>query len=151
MTITKEEQVEQRRAKVLELTSQGLTQQEISNTLVTVSQKTVSNDLAWLRQDAIESIRNNREDLAFEYKQAKSNLYQLRKEAWKHFQSTQNEAIKTHLYSIIVDITNNITVLSAAGDMIQVELVSIKEHTNTLKEDMMKEALDQSTNDQAIF
>jgi len=47
VTITKQKQIEARRAKVLELSAQGLTQEEIAKKLVAVSQKTVSNDLAW--------------------------------------------------------------------------------------------------------
>lgn len=45
MTITKQQQIEHRKQTVLELSSQGLTQQEIANKLL-ISQKTVSNDLA---------------------------------------------------------------------------------------------------------
>jgi DNA-binding CsgD family transcriptional regulator len=38
---------------VLELSSQGLTQQEIASKLM-VSQKTVSNDFTWLRKAAMD-------------------------------------------------------------------------------------------------
>jgi DNA-binding CsgD family transcriptional regulator len=48
--ITKEEQISQRQAKVLELSAQGLTEYEIvgefSKMGVDISQKTISNDLA---------------------------------------------------------------------------------------------------------
>jgi predicted transcriptional regulator len=110
---------------VLELSSQGLTQQDIANRLL-ISQKTVSNDLTWLKQDAVEFIKKNREHIAFEYKQVISNFYQLRKEAWNQFNSKETTAVtsvKISLYGIIESINNNIMSLLAAGDMIQLELL----------------------------
>jgi len=54
LTITKEQQIDHRLQTLLELSSEGLTQQEISGKLLN-SQKTVlSNDLVWLKKDAIE-------------------------------------------------------------------------------------------------
>jgi arginine repressor len=48
--ITKQQQIDQRRQAVLELSSQGLTQQEIADRLgpFHISQRTVSRDLEWL-------------------------------------------------------------------------------------------------------
>jgi transcriptional regulator len=136
VVITKEQQIDQRRQAVLELSSQGLTQQEIANRLL-MSQKTVSNDLTWLKKDAVEFIKKNREHIAFEYKQAMSNFYQLRKEAWKQFNSTKNEGIKTNLYGILENINNNIMHLLSAGDMIELELLQkSKEQAKETREDM---------------
>jgi DNA-binding transcriptional regulator LsrR (DeoR family) len=121
---------------VLELSSQGLTQQEIANRLL-ISQKTVSNDLTWLKKDAVEFIKRNREHIAFEYKQAMSNFYQLRKEAWKHFSSTKNDNVKTNLYGVIESINNNIMHLLSAGDMIELELLQkSKEQAEETREDL---------------
>jgi DNA-binding transcriptional regulator LsrR (DeoR family) len=136
--ITKQQQIDQRRQAVLELSSQGLTQQEIANRLL-MSQKTVSNDLTWLKKDAVEFIKKNREHIAFEYKQAMSNFYQLRKEAWNQFNSTKNEGIKTNLYGIIENINNNIMHLLSAGDMIELELLQkAKEQAKETREDLDK-------------
>ena len=137
VTITKQQQVEQRRHAVLELSAQGLTQQEIANKLM-MSQKTVSNDLRFLKKDAVEFVHQNRANVAFEYKQALSNFYQLRKEAWKQFQSTQSENVKTNLYGIIESININIMDLLATGDMIQMELLlkGSKEQAAAIKEGM---------------
>lgn len=103
---------------MLELSSEGLTQQEIASKLL-ISQKTPSNDLAWLKKDAIKFLKKNRENVAFDYHQALSNFYQLRKETWKQFNSTKNETIKTSLYGILESINNNIITLSAVGDIIE--------------------------------
>jgi DNA-binding transcriptional regulator LsrR (DeoR family) len=141
--ITKQQQIDQRRQAVLELSSQGLTQQEIANRLL-ISQKTVSNDLTWLKQDAIEFVKKNREHIAFEYKQVISNFYQLRKEAWNQFNSKETAAaaatsVKISLYGIIESINNNIMSLLAAGDMIQLELLEkAKEQAEETKEDLDK-------------
>jgi arginine repressor len=134
VTITKREQIEQRRARVLELSSQGLTQYDIVGRFkeigISVSQKTISNDLAWLRKDAVLFVKENREHVAFEYKQALSNFYQLRKEAWNQFFNKEtSETAKTHLYSIIQNINNNITNLLGVGDLIAEEAITESQET----------------------
>ncbi len=87
MVITREQQIEARRIKVLELSAQGLTQEEIKQRLVTVSQKTLSNDLAWWKQESINYIKSSGEHRALEFAKVLSNLYQLRKNAWEWFNS----------------------------------------------------------------
>jgi transcriptional regulator len=148
--ITKQQQVDQRRHAVLELSAQGLSQQEIANKLV-MSQKTISNDLTFLKKDAVAFVHQNRTNIAFEYKVVMSNFYQLRKEAWKQFQSTKSENVKTNLYGIIESININIMDILAAGDLIDLELMTnAKEHAVSISEDM-KQALDSTQSTQAIF
>jgi len=106
----------------LKLLAKGLTQQEIADKLL-VSQKTVSNDLRWLNKGATEFVKRNREHLAFEYNQARSSFCQLRKEAWNHFESTNNESIKMRLFSILQRINNNIAKLLLLSDVIQKQLL----------------------------
>lgn len=162
VTITKREQIEQRRARVLELSSQGLTQYEIVGRFkeigISVSQKTISNDLAWLRKDAVLFVKENREHVAFEYKQALSNFYQLRKEAWNQFFNKEtSETAKTHLYSIIQNINNNITNLLGVGDLIAEEAINESQETveqtrkaldelNKMEEEEAQEERPQSAN-----
>jgi predicted RNA-binding protein with PIN domain len=69
-------------------------------------------------------VKQNREHVAFEYKQALSNFYQLRKEAWKHFNSTESETVKTNLYSVIADINTSIQNMLSVGDMIAQEVIA---------------------------
>ena len=153
MTISKQLQIDQRRNAVLELSSQGLSQQEIANKLL-MSQKTVSNDLTFLKKDAVVFVQQNRANVAFEYKQVMSNFYQLRKEAWKQFQSAQSETVKTNLYGIIESININIMDLLAAGDIIYLESVlkNSKEQAASIKEGM-NQALDSTStsSSQAVF
>jgi DNA-binding transcriptional regulator LsrR (DeoR family) len=144
VTITKQQQLEQRRHAVLELSAQGLSQQEIANKLL-MSQKTVSNDLTFLKKDAVVFVQQNRANVAFEYKQIMCNFYQLRKEAWNHFHSTDSENVKTNLYGIIESINTNIMDLLAAGDMIELEILdNSKEQAASIKEDM-NQAIDSTS------
>ena len=119
-----------------------------------MSQKTVSNDLTFLKKDAVVFVQQNRANVAFEYKQVMSNFYQLRKEAWKQFQSAQSETVKTNLYGIIESININIMDLLAAGDIIYLESVlkNSKEQAASIKEGM-NQALDSTStsSSQAVF
>jgi hypothetical protein len=58
--ITKERQIEKRRARLLELSAQGLTHYEIVANFekigISISQKTISNDLAFLKEDIEASV-----------------------------------------------------------------------------------------------
>jgi hypothetical protein len=116
MTVTKAQQLACRREKVMELYSRGLTQMEIVSEFskkmgITISQKTISNDLAWLKKDAIDFVVNSRQNLAFEYKQIESNLKELHKAAWQHYESTNDERAKIELYDTIQNINMNIHTL----------------------------------------
>ena len=153
MTISKQQQIEHRRHAVLELSAQGLSQQEIATKLL-MSRRTISNDLDFLRKESAVFVQQNRVNVAFEYKQVMSNFYQLRKEAWKQFQETRNENVKTNLYGIIESINVNIMDLLAAGDMIELEILhDAKEQAASIKGDM-NQAIDPtslSKSSQAIF
>jgi IS30 family transposase len=83
--ITNEEEqriIELRRSKVLELSSKGFNQTEISRTL-NVSEPTVSRDIKSLRQQAKENIRNYIDnELPAEYNKVLVGLSLILKEAW---------------------------------------------------------------------
>jgi uncharacterized protein YpuA (DUF1002 family) len=151
--ITQKQQQEERRARVLELHSQGLSQRDIVKAFndvgLEISQKTVSNDLVELKKEAVEFVKKNRENLAFEYQQVMSNLYQLRKEAWKHFNSTRTEAIKADLYGILESINSEIMNLLAVGDMIEKELLErAKQHAATTRREMNNTVIESSSDAQ---
>ena len=152
MTITKQKQIEARRAKVLELSAQGLTQEEIAKKLVAVSQKTISNDLAWWRKESIDYIKNSGEHIALEYRKVLSNFYQLRKDAWEWYNKPDlDKDTKLALYHTLEHINNDIMNLLAAGDMIRLEyLEEQKQHSQDVKKelDAMMEHDNQSS---AIF
>jgi hypothetical protein len=75
-------QVQWRRAKVLELSSQGYTQSEISKSLQ-VDQSIVSRDRAYLRQEAQENLKNHIQDkLPEEYQNCMTGINQVLKICW---------------------------------------------------------------------
>jgi len=135
LVITKQKQIEARRIKVLELSAQGLTQEEISKKLVAVSQKTVSNDLAWWRKESIAYIKNSGEHIALEYRKVLSNFYQLRKSAWEWFNKPDiDKDTKLALYNTLEHINGDIMNLLAAGDLIKLEdLAQQKQHTQDVR------------------
>lgn len=113
-----------------ELDAQGLTQQEIvsefSKMGIEISQQTISLDLAAIRKMAADYVMAHKENAVVEYKRAMSNLHQLRKEVWKHLRTTQNEAVKTHLYGVLENLNKDIVSLSNMGDMVQAEQDAIE-------------------------
>jgi len=153
--ITKQKQIEARRAKVLELSAQGLTQEEIAKKLVAVSQKTVSNDLVWWRKESMAYIKESGEHIALEYRKVLSNFYQLRKSAWEWFNKPDvDKDTKLALYQTLERINGDIMNLLAAGDLIKLEdLEQQKQYTqdvrNELDEMRMKSQYDNQSS--AVF
>ena len=125
MVLSKKSQREHRRAAVLELAAQGLSQQAIAERLGAfhISSRTVGRDLDYLRRESNEYVKKNMKHLAFEYRKVLSNFYQLRKEAWNHFNTTKNEGIKAHLYQTMQDINNDIMNMLAIEDIIKMEVM----------------------------
>jgi hypothetical protein len=142
MRLSKEEQTLQRRAEVWKLYSQNKTQQEIADEMEKfhISQQTVSRDLAFLKQDAANFVKENRKYIAEEYAKVMSNFEQLRKEAWKQFNKANDDSnIKIALYDKLLDINNNIMNLLSVGDMIDIELTTLKsvgEHADKIREEL---------------
>jgi hypothetical protein len=155
LVITKQKQIEARRIKVLELSAQGLTQEEISMKLVAVSQKTVSNDLAWWRKESIAYIKNSGEHIALEYRKVLTNFYQLRKSAWEWFNKPDiDKDTKLALYNTLEHINGDIMNLLAAGDLIKLEdLERQKQYTQDVRNELdeMKMKSQNDNQSSAVF
>jgi orotate phosphoribosyltransferase-like protein len=155
--ISKQEQIQQRRVRVWQLYSQGLTQEEIAKELQPfhVTRRTVGYDLEWLREDALNFVIDNRKHIAEEYKKVMSNLEQLRAEAWKQFRKIENKdsSVKVALYDTIQSVNNNILVLLSVGDAIEMELKikAANKNTKEIREEMDKLIEQNSTKRQAKF
>lgn len=144
MPITKKEQMEQRRTRVWELYSQGMTQERICDELKPfhVSRRTIGNDILWLKKDAANFVRDNRKNIAEEYRKVMSNLEQLRREAWSQFRQTKNESVKTNLYDVIESINYSILNLLSVGDMIELELLKrVREEVEEAREEMVMSSI----------
>jgi DNA-binding transcriptional regulator GbsR (MarR family) len=151
--ITKQKQIEARRAKVLELSAQGLTQEEIAKKLVAVSQKTVSNDLAWWRKESIAYIKYSGEHIALEYHKVLSNFYQLRKDAWEWYNKPDiDKDTKLALYHTLEHLNNDIMNLLASSDLIRLEeLEQQKNYTKDVRKELNEMIEFHGHNSQAVF
>ena len=114
-------QIEWRRSKVLELSSQGYTQTEIASVLH-VTQPTVNKDLACLRQEAQENLQHHiHEVVPMEYQKCivgmKRNLKQIleiRDNASDPKLKLQAAAMANDCYKFILDMTTNAGIVSDA-------------------------------------
>jgi hypothetical protein len=103
-------QVQWRRAKVLELSSQGYTQAEISKSLQ-VDESVISRDKAYLRQGAQENLKTHIQDkLPEEYQNCMTGINQVLKICWEIVNKSR---IINNDNGQTVTITDNKTVLQA--------------------------------------
>ncbi len=128
--------VEWRRSKVLELSSQGHTQSEIAIVLH-VTQPTVNKDLAYLRKQAQENLQHHiHETVPEEYQKCmvgmKRNLKQtleIRDNADNPKVKLQAAAIANDCYKFILDMATNASIVSDALKFVTQKQVQI----NTLQ------------------
>jgi len=122
--INKKRQIELRRQRVLELHSQGLTQEQIAAQIVAVSQPTISGDLAYLEKESINLLKNSSTQIALEYRTVLSNLYQLRRDAWVEYNRPDIDLdSKLALTHTIERLSIGIFNMLASSDLIQLELL----------------------------
>ena len=100
---TKSEQLLWRRSKVVEMRSRGFTQAEIAHELQ-VSKASVSSDIAYLRKQAKESIKEYvTEDLPAQYEICLAALDTIIKNAFEISQSSQDNREKLHAMQLFKD------------------------------------------------
>lgn len=144
MKLSKKAQIEQRRALVLELFSQGMSQDKIAGVLkpdvLNISQQTVSRDIEYLEKNRIEYVKRNREQMAKEYQQTYTNLKTLRRDIWEHYREfkAKNEIDNMiALVPIIEDIEQSIHNVICSGHHIERELIEYgKEESERLEQKM---------------
>ena len=96
-------QVEWRRAKVLELTSKGNSQTEISG-ILRVDLSIISRDISYLRQQAKTNIKKYIDErLPEEYEKCLVGLTSILKEAWNTATNTQDKREKIQALSLAKD------------------------------------------------
>jgi predicted transcriptional regulator len=95
-----QQQIEWRRSKVMELTSQGYSQVEISKTLQ-ISEPTISRDIDYLRSQSKQKIRKYIDEiLPNEYEKCLVGITSILKEAWNTSQNAENKREKIHALSL---------------------------------------------------
>lgn len=114
-------QAEWRRNQVLELTSKGHSQTEISN-IMQVSISTISRDLSFIREEAKTHVRKYIDErLPEEYEKCLVGLTAILREAWNTSQQTgdnrekiQALSLAKECYSMKLDLLTNATVVDDA-------------------------------------
>lgn len=111
--------LEWRRAKVLELSSQGRSQPEIAR-ILQISQPTINRDLQYLRREAKENIRKYIDDkLPFEYQKCLVGLESILARTWDIANNTESlerdrlqaASIGMQAYAMKIDLLTNATVI----------------------------------------
>jgi hypothetical protein len=113
--------LEWRRSKVLELTSQGHNQSEISR-ILQISQPTVNRDITYLRQQAKSNIKKYIDQrLPEEYGKSLVGLTAILREAWNTSQQAEDRrekiqalSLAKECYSMKLDLLTNATVVDDA-------------------------------------
>ena len=116
-----EQSIQWRRDRVLEISSQGHSQREISG-ILHVGIGTVNRDLAYIKQQSKQKIKKYiDETLPEEYEKCLVGITSILKEAWTTSQSTENKKEKIHAlslakecYSMKLDFLTNATVVNDA-------------------------------------
>ena len=97
---TKSDQLEWRRAKVVEMRARGMTHQEIANELQ-VSRTAITSDIQYLRNQAKESIKEYAEYLPEQYHVYLSALDSILKHAYEILQTTDDNREKLQQWNYL--------------------------------------------------
>jgi hypothetical protein len=122
-----------RRDRVLELTSQGYSQRQIS-TILQISHGTVGNDQSFLRQKAKENIKSYVDErLPEEYEKCLVGITSILREAWTTSNRTEDNkekiqalSLAKECYSMKLDLLTNATVVNDA-------MRFVSQHNNIIK------------------
>jgi predicted transcriptional regulator len=117
----KDNRLEWRRSKVLELSSKGQSQVVIAG-ILQISEPTISRDLAYLRQQAKSNIKKYIDErLPEEYEKCLVGLTAILKEAWNTSQTTEDKrekiqalSLAKECYSMKLELLTNATVVDDA-------------------------------------
>jgi transposase len=129
-----EDAIDLRRKRVLELTSQGYSQRQIS-TILQISHGTVGNDQNFLRQKAKENIKSHVDErLPEEYEKCLVGITSILREAWTTSHRTdidtkekiQALSLAKECYSMKLDLLTNATVVKDA-------IRFVSQHNNNIK------------------
>jgi hypothetical protein len=136
--------IEWRRARVLELSSQGYTHREIMSKLL-IAKGTVSNDLAFLKKEAIENLQLHiHEVVPMEYQKCmvgmKTNLKHILEicdESSDPRVKLQARAIANDCYKFILDMSTNAGIVSDAMKYVirQTEQVNVLQKIEQIEEE----------------
>jgi IS30 family transposase len=112
---TQQQQVEWRRDRVLELSSQGFSQTDIS-TVLHVNKSIISRDMARLRHRARENLKQHiHQTIPEEYQKACQTLNQVLRMTWSIVGKTEDEKTRLQALALINDVNKYRTELVTNG------------------------------------
>jgi hypothetical protein len=112
------QQVEWRRDRVLELSSQDYTQSDIA-TMLQVDKSIISRDMAYLRHQAQDNLQKHiHETIPEEYQKAMVSIDQILKMCWSIVSKTADEKTRLQALALINDCTRHRVDLSTNGVVI---------------------------------
>ena len=144
MSTKMQQQVEWRRAKVMELLSKGESNQSEIATILQVDKSIVCRDIAYLRQQAKENIKRYVDErLPEEYEKCLVGLNAITREAWNTANNTEDKrekiqalSLAKECYSMKLELLTNATVVD---DAIRFVTGKSKDQDTDVDKDMRKD------------
>jgi hypothetical protein len=128
----RQQQVEWRRDRVLELSSQGFNQSDIS-TVLHVDKSIISRDMAHLRHKAQENLKQHiHQTIPEEYQKACNTLNQVLRMTWSIISKTEDEKTKLQALTLINDVNKYRTELVTNGVIVNDSLRVIQSKMDKL-------------------
>jgi hypothetical protein len=128
----KQQELEWRRTKVLELSSRGYSEREISE-VIKVNDTAVHRDLAYLRKHAHENIQQHiHETVPEEYQKCMTGMKRTLKQTLEIAESAADPKTKLQAHAIAIDIYKNIMDLTTNGVIVNDALRIIQSKINVL-------------------
>ena len=134
---TKTQQIEWRRDRVLELSSQGFNQSDIS-TVLQVDKSIVSRDVAYLRYQARDNLQHHiHEVIPAEYEKSMNSLNQVLRLTWAIVSKTPDEKTRLQALTLItetnkykIDLATNGTIVTDAIKCVQSKMDHLDSNNN---------------------
>jgi hypothetical protein len=142
-----QQQIEWRRDRVLELSSQGFTQSDIV-TMLQVDKSIISRDMAHLRHEAQENLQKHiHETIPEEYQKAMTGINQVLKMCWAIVSKTEDEKTKLQALSLIndcnkykIDLSTNGVVITDAIKYVNGKMDHLNNQEKKLLQDIKEDA-----------
>jgi hypothetical protein len=138
-SVVKQQQLDWRRAQVLELTSEGYNQREIANKLQ-VDAAAVNRDMQFLRQQAQENIqRHIHETIPEEYQRCMTGMKRNLKQILEIANTTADPRLKLQARAIANDCFKNIMELTTDGVVVSDAMKYVEDRKQKLTEAIKKQ------------
>jgi hypothetical protein len=129
---TQQQQVQWRRDRVLELSSQGISQSDIS-TVLQVDRSIISRDVAYFRRQARDNLQHHiHETIPAEYEKAMNRLNQVLRLTWAIVSKTPDEKTRLQALTLITECNKYRLDLASNGTIVSDALKSIQSKVDIL-------------------